>query len=294
MPEPAPPSPDIPPHTRAIDVTDTRALAAIGCPERCGVFEVLRCFHRPATLSELCTATGLPRARLAAIIDGLVDAGLARTVQARGARRHPSYETTCQQVMVLFDTRNAEESAAVRRHLEATTGDLRAAAAETRGTTAADAQGAVFYDSRGKFLLRPDQYRELRMRLHAVDEFINQIAADCKVGDPVGPVLCNHLIEMRVVPLRTPLLPMPWIMAADRRTAPELAKAAHQSSIPALAPREQAVAIALAHGESRPAIARRLGISANTVASTAKRVYAKLGVRSRAELANRIGALSRM
>ena len=42
------------------------------------------------------------------------------------------------------------------------------------------------------------------------------------------------------------------------------------------------------------ALLRRLGISANTVASICKRVYAKLGVRSRAELANRLGALSRM
>ena len=53
-------------------------------------------------------------------------------------------------------------------------------------------------------------------------------------------------------------------------------------------------AIALAHGSSRPEIARRLGLSPHTVATISKRIYAKLGVRRRAELANRLGALSRL
>lgn len=288
------PTPPIPPHAKAIDVRDARSLAAIGDPERCGVFEVLRCFRRPATISELATATQLPRARLVEMVDDLVDAGLARALPARGARRQPAYEATCEQVMVLFDTRDPKESSAVQKHLEAATADVARAAREARGTGVAESQGAVAHESRGKFLLRPDQHRELRRRLHAVDEFINQIAADCAVGDPVEPLLCNHVIEMKVTPLRTPLLPFPWIIAADRRTAGELAQASQQSTLPELTAREQQVAIALAHGSSRPEIARRLGISVNTVATVSKRVYAKLGIRSRAELANRLGALARI
>lgn len=293
-PSPAPGAPTIPPDTRVIDVLDARALESIGTPERCGVFEVLRCFRRPATLTELSAATRLPAARLAGIVDDLAGAGLVRALPARAGRRRPTYEVTCQQVMVAFDTANRGEAKAVQRHLAAATADLSKAVVEARAASVADAVGGVAYESRGKFRLRRDQFHELRRRLHAVDEFINQIATDSAVGDPVEPLLCDHVIEMKVTPLRTPLLPLPWILAADRRTVPALAHAASASGAPGLTKREQEIAMALAHGASRPEVARRLGISPNTVAATGKRIYAKLGVRNRAELANRFSALARI
>lgn len=283
-----------PPHAHAIDVTDGKALAAIGNPERCGVFEVLRCFRRPATLAELALATRVSRARLVAIVDRLVEAGLVRARPARGARRSPAFEVTCQQVLIVYDRDNPAECEAVRRHQEAATADLARAIRDARTRGVAGTQHAVAYDSRGKFALRPDQFMELRRRLHAVDEFINQIAEDAMAPDPAAPLLCNHLIDMRVMPLPKPLLPFPWILAADRRQAARLADASERSIGTQLTAREREVAMALSHGESRPAAARRLGISVNTVASIAKHVYAKLGVRNRAELANRMGALSRM
>lgn len=287
-------APPIPPDTRAIDIRDARPLAAIGTPERCGVFEVLRCFRRPATLAELGTATGIAAARLPAILDELVQAEFVRSLPARAGRRQPSYEVTCQQFVIVFDTASRAEAHAVRRHMDAVTADLAESIAAARGASVADATGAVSHESRGKFQLRPDQFQELRRRLHAVDEFINQIAADGTVGDPVAPLLCDHVIEVKVTPLPTPLLPMPWILAADRQRAPTLAKAASESTAPTLSQREQEIAIALAHGASRPEIARRLGISPNTVATTSKRIYSKLGVKNRAELANRLGALARL
>lgn len=286
--------PSIPPETHAIDISNRLALAAIGDPQRCGVFEVLRCFRKAATLQELAVATGITRLRLAEIVDDLIDAGLVRAHRARGDRRQPTFAVTCQQVVVLYDRNDAAECESVRKHLDAVTADLTLASAESRSKVATHSRDTVHHESRGKFLLRPDQDAELRRRLHAVDEFINQIATDCAVSDPVTPMLCNHLIEMRVAPLVTPLLPLPWILAADRSTAATLAGASRRSTVPQLAPREQQIAIAMAHGESRPAIARRLGISAHTVATISKRIYAKLGVTSRAALANQLAALSKL
>jgi DNA-binding NarL/FixJ family response regulator len=49
------------------------------------------------------------------------------------------------------------------------------------------------------------------------------------------------------------------------------------------------VAICLRDGLGRRRIADDLGVSMNTVATLVKRLYAKLGVRSRAELAKRLG-----
>lgn len=55
-----------------------------------------------------------------------------------------------------------------------------------------------------------------------------------------------------------------------------------------LTPRERDVATMLALGSRRAEIARQLGVSPHTVASTAKVVYRKLGVRSRLELGVRL------
>lgn len=286
--------PKLPPETQAIDIRDAKSLAAIGTPQRCGVFEVLRCFRRPATLQELGVATRVPPLTLASIVDDLVGAGLVRARKARGARRRPAFEVTCQQVAVLYDPSVRSECDLVRRHLEAATADMQHASVQARAAGASPPHETLYHESRGKFTIRPDQFMELRRRLHAVDEFINQIATDCAVSDPVAPLLCNHLIEMRVAPLQKPLLPFPWILAAQRGTAASLSQAFVQSTVPQLAPREQQVAVAMAHGSSRPEIAKRLGLSVNTVASISKRIYAKLGISNRAELANRLAALSRV
>jgi DNA-binding CsgD family transcriptional regulator len=55
-----------------------------------------------------------------------------------------------------------------------------------------------------------------------------------------------------------------------------------------LSTREGDIAALAAEGYSVLAIASRLGIAESTVSSHLKRVYRKLGVRSRAELASRV------
>lgn len=60
-----------------------------------------------------------------------------------------------------------------------------------------------------------------------------------------------------------------------------------------LTSREREVATHVATGQPSPLIAERLGISVHTVRRHTERVFTKLGVRSRAELARRIGDLSK-
>ncbi|MCC7054854.1 MAG: helix-turn-helix transcriptional regulator [Gemmatimonadaceae bacterium] len=59
-----------------------------------------------------------------------------------------------------------------------------------------------------------------------------------------------------------------------------------------LTPRERQIALELGTGDTSPAIADRLNLSVCTVRRHTERVFAKLGVRTRAELSRRIGALS--
>lgn len=61
-----------------------------------------------------------------------------------------------------------------------------------------------------------------------------------------------------------------------------------ESILQRLTPRERDVALLAARGLRNRQIAAELGLSVNTISNHLKRVYAKLGVRSRAELSWRL------
>jgi DNA-binding CsgD family transcriptional regulator len=56
-----------------------------------------------------------------------------------------------------------------------------------------------------------------------------------------------------------------------------------------LTPSEQRIASEVATGDTSPVIAARLGVTVHTVRRHTERVFAKLGVKSRAELSRRVG-----
>ncbi|MFM1937077.1 MAG: Bacterial regulatory protein luxR family, partial [Planctomycetota bacterium] len=85
-----------------------------------------------------------------------------------------------------------------------------------------------------------------------------------------------------------PALPRPEVRVVPHHLVHEAREAASSNGMHLLSARERQVAIQLARGMSRPEVARELGVSVNTVATISKRIYAKLGVRRRAELPSRL------
>jgi DNA-binding CsgD family transcriptional regulator len=93
---------------------------------------------------------------------------------------------------------------------------------------------------------------------------------------------CVYALLIRMQKLDTMPLPSPIIsFAPGFAGSADGVKGIDRSR---LAPRERAVADALAGGMSRPEIAKQLGLSVHTIATMSKRVYKKLGIRNRAEL----------
>ncbi|MBI1302929.1 MAG: MarR family transcriptional regulator [Phycisphaera sp.] len=106
--------------------------------------------------------------------------------------------------------------------------------------------------------------------------------------DPAAAETVPFHIALEFRPLREPELPICDLGTWEKKAlARELA---FLTRVPeaVLAPREREIAQRLAAGESRPQVAQALGVSVNTIASATKRIYAKLGVRSRAEFATRM------
>ena len=75
------------------------------------------------------------------------------------------------------------------------------------------------------------------------------------------------------------------LRAAGLRMSARALRAGTTAGRDELSPREQAIAELVASGRSNKEVARTLFLSAKTVENNLSRIYAKLGVRSRTELA---------
>jgi DNA-binding CsgD family transcriptional regulator len=113
-------------------------------------------------------------------------------------------------------------------------------------------------------------------------------AAAPRAGPAGQQAWLPYHLSLEFRPLRHVEPPMPTYSLFDAEYIPTLVERRERSAVGILTQRELEVARLLAGGGSRPAIARRLGLSINTIAATTKRIYAKLGVHSRAEFALRM------
>ncbi len=266
---------------------DPVLLDALGDVDAMCLWEVIRTQRSPAPLSELCALTNAPAGVVQTRLDMLADAALVRTVRARKPRNAVGYVVTRQRLVVAFDQSDPGAVARIReisktweRHVD----DL----IMNHGDTDSDPRAT--YRSRyvGLDQLDQSEFAELRRRIDSVCEFWNMLASKnghehqsarkCRVA--------NHAICIRVEPLVPGKLPIPevWFRppeAADRVAADLGSGRARRP----LTTREAEVARALATGLQRKQLATHLGVSIHTLTTMCKRIYAKLGVHSQAELA---------
>jgi DNA-binding CsgD family transcriptional regulator/DNA-binding Lrp family transcriptional regulator len=248
------------------------------------------------TLRELADALRRPPVEVQASLDRLVDAGLVEVRRARGLRTATGYAARHRSLVIAHepDWDGPLVERVVSAMAEAAEA-ARMAAGDGTGARSAAASGPL----NGRFVaIAPlDQYAlsELHRRIMDVIDYMRALGMVAAEGDgsraAVAPAVraVIDLSSLGSAPsshAAVTLLPRP---AIERNGAPARGRAADPN---ALTRREWDVAAMLAAGSLRPEISRRLGISTNTVASIAKSVYRKLGVRSRTELAHRLGGPS--
>jgi DNA-binding NarL/FixJ family response regulator len=86
-----------------------------------------------------------------------------------------------------------------------------------------------------------------------------------------------------------PVLPQPDIDLVRRSVVGTRVRESSASRLQDLSAREAEVARALAQGLTRKAVATALGVTENTVGTLSTRVYRKLGVKTRLQLARALG-----
>jgi DNA-binding CsgD family transcriptional regulator len=273
------------------DITDRAAMDVLRNPSACGLFEVIRRIADGATHAELVTATALPAHQVRMLADQLASIGLVKATRKRG--QPARLRATCQQITIHSDPTVAAEASAVRRHFLDSTAD---AARELRAALAGGGfeqphfskDGRFFLDSLVKFEFSREEWIEFSKVLWQVFDHLASRAMSRTASRPGDIRLCDHVIAITIAPTSKPVLPGPVIRSSSRPRREAPASPMPQAAPGELTPRERAIAGMIAAGTARRDIAKRLGLSENTVATFAKRAYAKLGVHSRRELAHRL------
>lgn len=268
-------------------------LDALGDVEAMRLWELIRVQRSPISLSELAALSGMPAGNVQPKLELLANAGLARTVRARKPRNSVGYVATHERMVVAFDPSDPATLERIRQIAKAWERDV---AELIDGAGDQDADPRRTFRSRyvGVDHLEDSDFAELKRRIDSVCEFWNMLA--CRNGSADGSTRRvrrgNHAISIKVEPLNRPVLPIPEVWFRPREAA-ERDAARRARTVPrSLTAREAEVARALAGGLHRKQVATQLGISIHTVTTMCKRIYAKLGVRSQAELAARLQGYS--
>lgn len=277
------------PDAAPIDLRDPGVAAALAGVEPLAIWEHLRRRERPATAAELTEAFGWTRAAVDAALAMLEAAGDRLVQRLPAARRDGGSRWRVVRGSIELAHRIGDAGdESLLAPLPRIYGPERRRAIRSR---------AKSFEARG-----PKEMIHLGMHsvafnaeeLRRASEILGELEGLRRRGDArrdeagdLSPWSDYHL-SVDFQPLRPGVLPQPTMQVVGMTWASEMAKGL-ADRIASLSNRERTVAVALRDGLDRRRIAEGLGISPNTVATLVKRIYAKLGVRSRAELARRLG-----
>lgn len=276
-----------------VDIEQAEAIGLLSDPTVLGVWELTRRFSRPASVDELATLSHVEPASVQRMLDQLAAAGLLEKLPIRSDRRVPTYRSRHESIVIAYDPSNPTHLRHSKNFsdnvIEAGRRSIaRFYAADERGPNAEPMNWRHRSYCLGK--LQTHHVAELQRLVRGIHDYMTSIQAEIKDIDAGSAQDCNFQIMIEAVPAAAPALPMPHLLLTSRERAQDVAARAASTAMHALSPRERQVGLMLASGKTRPEIAEALGVSLNTVATIGKRIYAKLGVKRRAELATRLRA----
>lgn len=273
--------------TITLAISNPLVAEAVRDPLTRSVLELVRRFPHAATPSEIGKVGGVEFTALRRALDRLEAAGLVGRRPAEGERREPAFFALGDAFIVTFDSSDARQVATVEEFDRLMTEFARSNTKAARKVRPFGVPG-FHYRCYLPMKLTAEEVVELKEIMHRLHRFTDKVTSRQKVTEELEPQECNYQLQCDVGPAAPGLLPLAPIFFVAEHEAAAVERLVRERRLDRLTPREKDVAVALAKGRSRPEIASDLGLSVNTVASIGKRVYAKLGVSRRAELAARL------
>jgi DNA-binding CsgD family transcriptional regulator len=256
-------------------------------PVALSVWEAARRSSRPATAAALASAVGQTLAAVQSSIDRLEGAGLVSRIPARRMHRATRYVATRERLVLTLPLEAQPSQSRLAADWERWRDTHREPIVANDASEPPESTGSMRYWFCGMADLAEGDAIEVARRIRALVDFLHLVAdrrraqEDSGNGSPRKP----HAISVRLDPVAPDAPPFPVIESVagsvDGWNRHVLRPVGTNAKLSAS---ERRVADAMVQGMSRPDIARTLGVSINTVGTLARRMFRKLGVRSRAEL----------
>ena len=271
-----------------LDVQDARVAEILGVPFNCSVWELARRCKYPASLAELAALMRVDAAAVRLALDELESIGLIARIPAGRKNRNATYRTTRDEIVVEYGPADAKDHrmvTAMKKRFQEHSNKIMDAA---RLPLDVQRNDEWTFQHFGPARLSPGEMKEFQSMIRGVRDFLDGVSTRTRITDVTESQDCNTQIAIEVFPIRTPVAPVPRVIFIDRAKDGKAVALLRKLRMNNLSPREREVAHELARGKMRPEIAKQFGVSVNTVATIGKRVYAKLGVKRRAELSARL------
>jgi DNA-binding CsgD family transcriptional regulator len=257
------------------------------------IWEMLRRFKRAATLLELAHACALPVNVVQDALDVAVDAGIAS--RARGkAGTAPSqvrYRVLGERIFAQVDPKSPADAALMRQLFAMHLADSRACVELSLADAARGQHGFGLKHAFTHVTMDEAEAKELLALFGPIDAFVDRLAEKYSGNPSATPRRCNYHLAFHVAPISIERLPPAHVDLARPGTLQEKVKRSERSTSSLLSPREVEVARKLVAGDTVPKIAESLGVSRSTVSTLNERIYRKLGITRRAQLAMRLHEL---
>ena len=266
------------------DIRNAPAMELLFDEDAMAIWELLRRRGKPTATVEVARVTHLEFSHVQRRLDRLHEHGLVELLPARAGRRVPTYRTTCKRIGIVLRSNDKQDYALwdsygvrIREAAEKLAKNQLAL-----GNSKEDERARAFYVM--PMRLTQTEMNELRHRLDELTAFLRMLQERHSGEGGTDDFGCNYRFEMQLQPLAEPVLPQPVVVMRliDREPEHGLERVDPMSK---LSQRERQVAQAIVRGRSRSETAQELSLQPGTIATLTKRIYRKLGVTNRLELA---------
>ena len=271
-------------HLKLSDPAMMRALRDIPTMQR---WEILRRTGRAMSVAELASAAESSLQSTQQSLDSLVSARLVDSKPATSRRRQPTYRAAMAR-LILSWRRTDPDDAAAWRSLDAFMRDYSRRVRDEASERPGSEQFAPFnYGGCVTVLLLDEDALRVREGFRAAYALLAEADQRARESAAAADAKPYH-VSFSLQRLWKPEPPMAEFFVVEETHHERERRLLESGAGRLLSPRELEVARLLQRGMSRPRIAVKLGLTSNTVGSISKIVYRKLGVNSRAQLAERM------
>lgn len=269
---------------RLVDIRDASAMETLFDELAMAAWELLRRRDKPTSAAEVARVTHLEFALAQRKLDLLHQHGLAEVLPAKAKRPTPTYRATCKRIGIVLRANDKEDYALWDSYgvrIREAADKLARKQLSLEDSTEAERPRAFYVMP---LQLSANEMKELRHRLDELTAFLRMLQERHSGERGADDFACNYRFEMQLQPLAEPVLPQPVVVMRliDREPSRGLERV---DPMTRLSQRERQVAQAIVRGRSRSETADELSLRPGTIATLTKRIYRKLGISNRLELA---------